>query len=110
MWKSGALVLGRISKPGGKSGKLALVFEFSTLPTGRHFHGAFHLLVLGAPRRGLLLPAALFAHRLTAHLDALGVVHQPVENAVGPGGIADLLVPLGTRQLAGQDRRSHLIA
>jgi hypothetical protein len=25
MWKSGAFVLGRISKPGGKSGKLALV-------------------------------------------------------------------------------------
>jgi hypothetical protein len=26
MWKSGALVLGRISKPGGKSGKLVLAF------------------------------------------------------------------------------------
>jgi hypothetical protein len=26
MWKSGALVFGRISKPGGKRGKLALGF------------------------------------------------------------------------------------
>jgi hypothetical protein len=49
MWKSGDL--GRISKPGGKSGKLALAFEFSTLSMGRHFHGAFHRVVLGAQRR-----------------------------------------------------------
>jgi hypothetical protein len=29
-----------------------LVFEFSTLSTGRHFHGAFRLGVFGAQRRG----------------------------------------------------------
>jgi hypothetical protein len=28
------------------------LFEFSTLSTGRHFHGAFPLGVLGAQRRG----------------------------------------------------------
>src|SRR5262250_437874 len=31
--------------------------------------------------------AALFAHRLTAHIDAMGVVYQPIENAVGQGRI-----------------------
>jgi hypothetical protein len=52
MWESGALVFRRISKPGGKSGKLALPFEFSTLSRGRHFHGALPRVVLGAQRRG----------------------------------------------------------
>ncbi len=82
MWESGAW--GRISKPGGKGGKLAF-FEFSRLSTGRHFHGAFHLVVLGAQGRGLLVPAALFAHRFASHLDAVGIVHQSVKNAVGQG-------------------------
>ena len=44
MWKSGAFC--RISKPGGKSGNS--LFEFSTLSTGRHFHGALPLGFLGA--------------------------------------------------------------
>jgi hypothetical protein len=33
-----------------------------------------------------MLPArlpAILAHRVAAHLDAMGVEHQPVENAVG---------------------------
>jgi hypothetical protein len=29
----------------------SVFFEFSTLSTGRHFHGALHLVVLGAQRR-----------------------------------------------------------
>src|SRR6516225_3498573 len=37
-----------------------------------------------------LLTPVLFAHRLATHLDAVGVMHQPVENAVGQGGIPDL--------------------
>ena len=52
---------------------------------------------------------ALFAQRFTLHLEAVSVGHQPVENAVGQSGIADLLVPLCHRELAGQDRRSHLL-
>ena len=32
----------------------------------------------------------------------MSVVHQPVEDAVGQRGIADLLVPAGHRQLRGQ--------
>jgi len=35
MWESGVFVLGRISKPGGKRGKLALVFGvFHAFPRG----------------------------------------------------------------------------
>ena len=37
-------------------------------------------------------------------------MHQPVENAVGQGGITNLLVPLGDRQLTGEDHRAHLVA
>src|SRR5579875_879325 len=56
------------------------------------------------------LPAALLAHGFAAQLDAMGVVHEAIQNAVGQGGIADLLVPLGHGQLAGQDGRARLIA
>ena len=34
------------------------------------------------------------AHGFAAQLDAMSVVHEPVEYTVGDGGIADLLVPL----------------
>ena len=36
-------------------------------------------------------------------LDAVGVVDQPVQDAVGKGGIADLIVPERDRDLAGED-------
>ena len=39
------------------------------------------------------------AHGLTAQLDAMSVVHQPVKDAVGDRGVADLLVPLGDGNL-----------
>ena len=58
----------------------------------------------------LLFAAALFAHGFTLYLDAVSVVHQPVENAIGQSGIPNLLVPLRQGQLAGQDRGSYLIA
>lgn len=35
----------------------------------------------------------------TAHLDAMSVVHQAVEDAVGDSGISDLLVPARDWQL-----------
>lgn len=44
------------------------------------------------------------------HLDAAGVVDQPVEDAVGKRGIADLLMPARYRELRSQDRRAHLVA
>ena len=49
---------------------------------------------------GFLFPFAFrvlgsrLAHGLAAQLDAMSVVHEPVEDTVGDGGIADLLVPL----------------
>src|SRR5207249_10331396 len=60
--------------------------------------------------RSGLLTAAFFAHRFTAHLDAVSVVYQPVEDGVGQGWIADLLVPAGERDLAGENRGPELIA
>ena len=40
----------------------------------------------------------------------MGVVHEPVEDAVRERGIADLFVPLRDRQLRSQDRRTYLVA
>jgi hypothetical protein len=36
---------------------------------------------------------AILTHRITANLDAMSVVNQSVEDTVGQGGIADLVVP-----------------
>lgn len=58
----------------------------------------------------ILFATALFAHRFAAHLDAVGMVHQPVENTVGQRWVPDLLVPLGHRQLAGQDDGARRVA
>jgi hypothetical protein len=52
----------------------------------------------------------IFARRLAPHVDAVGVVHQSVEDAVGQRGIADLFVPARDRQLRRQDRGTHLVA
>jgi hypothetical protein len=35
----------------------------------------------------------------SAHFDAVSIVHELVEDAVGDSGVADLLVPAGDRQL-----------
>ena len=108
MWKSGTLFAG-FPSPVERVGNSP--FEFSRLSRGRHFHRAFPLVLLGAKRRrSQFLAAALFAHRFTPHLEAVGVVDQPVENAISQSRITDLLVPLGHGQLAGQNHRSHLIA
>ena len=45
-----------------------------------------------------------------AHLNAVGVVDQPVEDAIGQSGIANLFVPARDWQLRSQDRRTHLVA
>ena len=47
---------------------------------------------------------------MAAHIDAMGIVDQPVEDAVGGGGIADLFVPAYDRQLRSEDRRAGLVA
>ena len=46
-------------------------------------------------RRGFRLLGAGFAHRFAAKFDAICVMHEAVEDAVGDGGVADLFVPLG---------------
>src|ERR1019366_2479266 len=51
--------------------------------------GSFLLLVL---RR-----IAFLAHGLAAHFDAVGVVNQTVQDAIGDGGIAGLRVPARAR-------------
>ena len=37
--------------------------------------------------------ASALAHRIPAHLDAVRVVNQAIENAIGQRGITDLLMP-----------------
>ena len=39
------------------------------------------------------LCATLLTHGIPTHLDAMRVVNQPVEDAIGGRGVADLLVP-----------------
>ena len=56
------------------------------------------------------LRATFLTHRIAAHLDAMGVMDQAVEDAVGGGGIPDLLMPAGYRKLRGQNRRARLVA
>jgi hypothetical protein len=56
------------------------------------------------------LRASPFAHGVTAHPDAVGVVNQPIGDAVSGSGITDLLVPAGDRELRCQDRGAGLIA
>src|SRR3984893_9128307 len=65
----------------------------------------------GPPIRSLfLLLSFLFTHGVPAHLDAMRVVPQPVEDSVGQGGISDLFVPAGHRQLRSQDYRACPVA
>ena len=56
------------------------------------------------------LPGAFPTHRFPAEFDTKSVVHQPVENAVCNGGIADLFVPMRDRHLGSKDDGSALIA
>ena len=43
------------------------------------------------------------AHGLTAEIDAMGVVDEPVEDGVGVGGVSDEAVPIGDGNLAGDE-------
>jgi hypothetical protein len=57
MWESGLLLAG-FPSPVERVGNS--LFEFSTLSRGRHFHRAFHLVVLGAKRRSSFIGARFF--------------------------------------------------
>ena len=56
------------------------------------------------------LPRGSPAHRLPLHLEAVGVVHQAVQNRVGVGRIANLVVPAIQRDLRGDDGRGATVA
>ena len=54
--------------------------------------------------------AADLAHAVSLQLEAVGVVDEAVEDGVGDGGIADDLVPVLDRHLAGDDGRAAFVA
>src|SRR6266849_9808744 len=55
------------------------------------------------------LRTTLLAHGIPAHVDAMSVMNQAIEDAVGGRGIADLLVPARDRKLRGENGRASLI-
>ena len=55
------------------------------------------------------LRATFLTHRIATHFDAMRVVDEPVEDAIGQRRIADLFVPACDGQLRGEDHRSRLI-
>ena len=58
----------------------------------------------------LAVLATGFAQALSTELDAIGVVDDAVEDGVGDGGVADDVVPVFDRQLAGNEDRSGVVA
>src|SRR6516162_4160594 len=50
------------------------------------------------------------AHGFAVQFDAMGIVEQAVEDAVGDGGVADLLVPVGHWHLRSENQGAALIA
>src|SRR3989442_14512989 len=64
----------------------------------------------GGTRSCSLLSAAFFAHRFAFQLDAMCIMDQAVEDAVGRGRVADLRMPVGHRRLRGQNSGTGLIA
>jgi hypothetical protein len=53
---------------------------------------------------------AFLAHGFTVQFDAMSVVHEAIENAIGQRGVADLLVPLGHGKLGSEVGGTGLIA
>jgi hypothetical protein len=51
----------------------------------------------------------ILPHRVATHLNAVGVVQQPVEDSIGQRGISYLFVPARDPELRGQDRGTHLV-
>ena len=72
--------------------------------TARDGRGPRSLAVLLAGFAGTFL-----ANRLAAQLDAIGIVNQPVHDAVGNAGIANLFVPVRNRHLTGENGGTTLV-
>lgn len=49
-------------------------------------------------------------HRLTAEREAVGVVHEAIEDRIGERGLADVVVPFLHRELTGDDRGSAVVS
>ena len=58
----------------------------------------------------LRLAAFDLPYRSASEINAVGIMHQAVENAIGQRWIADLGVPFGDWHLAGKDRGSQVVA
>jgi hypothetical protein len=56
-----------------------------------------------------VLAATFFPHGLALQVDPVRIVNDPAEDAVGDGGVADLCMPTGDRQLTGEQRGSCLV-
>jgi hypothetical protein len=56
------------------------------------------------PGERLARRTAFLTHRIAFHLDAVGVVNQPVESTVCGGSVADLLMPARNGKLRSQNR------
>jgi hypothetical protein len=54
--------------------------------------------------------ALALAQGVALELDALGVVHDTIEDGVGEGRLANDVVPAAHRQLAGEERRGASVA
>ena len=50
-----------------------------------------------------------FAHRFALELNAVGVVHQAIQDGIGQGVVADAEIPLIGGQLADHHGRSVLV-
>ena len=91
--KAITVVKGKVVDVAGAVGKWESRSDFARAFLARLFHS----LSPAAWSSFVSLLSRFLAHRFAAHFDAMSVVHQPVEDAIGQRGIADLLVPAGHR-------------
>src|SRR6185295_9524330 len=70
--------------------------------------------MIGAKRRGpagrLAVERGLLSPRRSFYHEAVRVVEEPVTDRIGEGGLPDVVVPLGGRQLARDDGRAAAVA
>jgi hypothetical protein len=85
-----------------RDGGVGQGWRFECLAPPQQCRNRFSRFLLG-------FAAALLAHGFAIEFDAIRVMNQPVENAIGEGRIADLFMPMNKWQLRGQDHRPALI-
>jgi hypothetical protein len=69
-----------------------------------------HVSLVSGLRLAFRFLGSRLAHGFAAQFDAMGVVHETIEDAVSESGVADLFVPSGDRNLGRQDGGARLIA